>query len=235
MRTLTTRKIYARVKIRCLCMKLRILYDNEVKEGFKSGWGFSSLVGEEILFDVGADLDTLVFNMRRASVNLDRIDKVVLSHEHGDHVGGIRILTMLGDVQLFTPKSFSERYKRVLTSFPNVTLTEIDEVKEISEGLFTTGELGRFTKEQSLIVKTDKGLTVITGCSHPGLENILKVASRFGDIYGVVGGFHGFRKLEALKGIELIVPCHCTVRKKEILALYPRTSIKCSAGCRIEI
>ena len=88
-------------------MKLRILYDNEVKEGFKSGWGFSSLVGEEILFDVGADLDTLVFNMRRASVNLDRIDKVVLSHEHEDHVGGIRILTMLGNVQLFTPKSFS--------------------------------------------------------------------------------------------------------------------------------
>jgi len=148
---------------------------------------------------------------------------------------GYGFLTMLGDVQLFTPKSFSERYKRVLTSFPNVTLTEIDEVKEISEGLFTSGELGRFTKEQSLIVKTDKGLTVITGCSHPGLENILKVASRFGDIYGVVGGFHGFRKLEALKGIELIVPCHCTVRKKEILALYPRTSIKCSAGCRIEI
>jgi 7,8-dihydropterin-6-yl-methyl-4-(beta-D-ribofuranosyl)aminobenzene 5'-phosphate synthase len=211
-------------------MKLRILYDNEVKEGFKSGWGFSSLVGEEILFDVGADFDTLLFNMRRASVNLDRIDKVVLSHEHGDHVGGIRVLTMLGDVQLFTPKSFSERYKRVLTSFPNVTLTEIDEVKEISENIFTTGELGRFTKEQSLIVKTDKGLTVITGCSHPGLENILKVASRFGDIYGVVGGFHGFRKLEALKGMELIVPCHCTVRKKEILALYPRTSIKCSAG-----
>jgi 7,8-dihydropterin-6-yl-methyl-4-(beta-D-ribofuranosyl)aminobenzene 5'-phosphate synthase len=211
-------------------MKLRILYDNEVKEGFKSGWGFSSLVGEEILFDVGADLDNLIYNMRRASVNLDRIDKVVLSHEHGDHVGGIRVLTMLGDVQLFTPKSFSERYKRVLTSFPNVTLTEIDEVKEISENIFTTGELGRFTKEQSLIVKTDKGLTVITGCSHPGLENILKVASRFGDIYGVVGGFHGFRKLEALKGMELIVPCHCTVRKKEILALYPRTSIKCSAG-----
>ncbi len=216
-------------------MKLRILYDNEAKKGFKSSWGFSCLVGDEILFDVGADLDTLIFNMRKASVKLDSINKVVLSHGHGDHVGGIRILTMLRDVELFTPKSFSGRYKRMLTSYPNVILREVDEAKEISEGFYTTGELGRFTKEQSLIVETDNGLTVITGCSHPGLENILKAASKFGEIYGVVGGFHGFSKFEALEEIKLIVPCHCTARKKEILALYPKTSMKCSAGCSIEV
>jgi len=216
-------------------MELRILYDNDAKKGFKSGWGFSCLVGDRLLFDVGADLDTLLFNMRRASVKLDRIDRVVLSHGHGDHVGGIRVLTMLGAVELFIPKSFSGRYKRMLTSYSNVTLSEVDEAEEISEGLFTTGELGGFTREQSLIVKTDKGLTVITGCSHPGLDKIMKAASMFGDIYGVVGGFHGFSKLEALEGIGLIVPCHCTVRKKEILDLYPKTSIKCSAGCRIEV
>ncbi|MCK4583544.1 MBL fold metallo-hydrolase [Candidatus Bathyarchaeota archaeon] len=216
-------------------MELRILYDNDAKKGFKSGWGFSCLVGDRLLFDVGADLDTLFFNMRRASVKLDNINRVVLSHGHGDHVGGIRILTMLGDVELFIPKSFSGRYKKRLTSYSNVTLKEVNEAEEISEGLFTTGELGGFTKEQSLIVKTDNGLTVITGCSHPGLANIMKAASRFGDIYGVVGGFHGFSKLEALEGIGLIVPCHCTVRKKEILALYPKTSMKCSAGCRIEV
>ena len=216
-------------------MELRILYDNDAKKGFKSGWGFSCLVGDRLLFDVGADLDTLFFNMRRASVKLDNINRVVLSHGHGDHVGGIRILTMLGDVELFVPKSFSGRYKKRLTSYSNVTLKEVDEAEEISEGLFTTGELGGFTREQSLIMKTDKGLTVITGCSHPGLDKIMKAASMFGDIYGVVGGFHGFSRLEALEEIRLIVPCHCTVRKKEILDLYPKTSIKCSAGCRIEV
>ena len=181
-------------------MELRILYDNDAKKGFKSGWGFSCLVGDRLLFDVGADLDTLFFNMRRASVKLDNINRVVLSHGHGDHVGGIRILTMLRDVELFIPKSFSGRYKKRLTSYSNVTLKEVDEAEEISEGLFTTGELGGFTKEQSLIVKTDKGLTVITGCSHPGIDKIMKAGSMFGDIYGVVGGFHGFSKLEALKG-----------------------------------
>jgi len=216
-------------------MELRILYDNEAKEGFKSSWGFSCLVGDDLLFDVGADLDTLIFNMRRASVKLDRIDSVVLSHEHGDHVGGVTILNMLGDVEVFVPTSFSRSFKRKLAAYENVSLVEIDEASKISNVFCTTGELGYFTKEQSLIVETDNGLTVITGCSHPGLENILKAASKFGEIYGVVGGFHGFSKLEALGGIGLIVPCHCTVRKKEILALYPKTSMKCSAGCRIEV
>ena len=65
---------------------------------------------------VGADLDILFFNMRRASVNLDRIDKVVLSHEHRDHVGGIRVFHARGHAIIHT-QVFSERYKRVLTSF----------------------------------------------------------------------------------------------------------------------
>ena len=106
---------------------------------------------------------------------------------------------------------------------------------EISNGFITTGELGSFTKEQSLIVETDNGLTVVTGCSHPGLERILEVASKFGDIYGVVGGFHGFSRLEALEGVRLIVPCHCTSRKAQILNHYPLYGKRCTAGLIIEV
>jgi len=108
-------------------------------------------------------------------------------------------------------------------------------LEKIDGEIFTTGELGFLIKEQSLIVKTNRGLTVITGCSHPGLDKILRVASKLGRIYGVVGGFHGFNKLEVLRSIDLIVPCHCTARKREILTLYPDSSMKCSAGCRVEI
>ena len=216
-------------------MEIRILYDNEAMEGYKRGWGFSCLVGEETLFDVGADFDTLIFNMRKAAVNLDNVNKIFLSHEHGDHIGGIQVLNMLGEVELYIPRSFSSRLKRRLSASSNVTLVEVDEALEISEGFYSTGELGRFIKEHAMIVETDNGLTVITGCSHPGLDNILKEASKIGDIYGVVGGFHGFRKLEALKEVKLIAPCHCTVLKKEILDLYPDRSIKCLAGCSIEV
>ncbi len=216
-------------------MDVKILYDNEAMKGFRSGWGFSCLVGEKLLFDTGADLNTLLFNMHRFNVDLDRIDRIIFSHEHGDHTGGFQIIGLLRKVKVYLPKSFSRHFKNKISSFPNVDLIEVSRLEEIDDEMFTTGELGFLIKEQSLIVKTNRGLTVITGCSHPGLDKILRVASKLGRIYGVVGGFHGFNKLEILRGIELIVPCHCTARKREILMLYPDSSVKCSAGCRIEI
>ena len=69
---------------------------------------------------------------------------------------------------------------------------------------------------QSLVVRTDDGLTVINGYAHLGLESVLRVASKLGKIYGVIGGFHGFSKLEVLRRVSLIVSCHCTMRKKEL-------------------
>ena len=216
-------------------MELKILYDNEAKKGFRSGWGFSCLVDGRVLFDTGADVDTLLFNMRAFNVDLEGIRKVVFSHEHGDHVGGFQILSMLGDVEVYVLRSFSNYFKRRLSSFKNVELREISNMEKIDENIFTTGELGRLIKEQSLIVNTDKGVVVITGCSHPGLDKILSVASKIGRIHCVVGGFHGFNKLEILREVDLIIPCHCTMKKKEILKLYRDKSRKCSAGCTINI
>jgi len=215
--------------------EIRIVYDNEAKEGFRGQWGFACLVGKNTLFDTGGDLDTLLFNMMRFEVNLALIDTIVLSHSHGDHIGGIGIVDMLGDVRVFVPRSFSSRFKKKLSSRPNVDLVEVSVTTTISDGIFTTGELGQFTKEQALVLETSRGSVVITGCSHPGLENILRFAAQFDEVYGVVGGFHGFNRLESLENISLVVPCHCTRRKRAILALYPETSKVCAAGCRFAI
>lgn len=216
-------------------MELKILYDNDAQRGFKKGWGFSCLVGDEMLFDTGADVNALRSNMQTFDVNFETINQLVLSHQHGDHVGGIQILRELGKVDVFIPRSFSRRFKRRLVSYPNVTLVEVSAREELSPEVFTTGELGFYTKEQSLLIKKGNRVTVITGCAHPGLNNILRAASEVGEVDGVVGGFHGFSKLEALKGLRLIMPCHCTTYKRKILTLYPESSRKCSAGCRIEI
>jgi 7,8-dihydropterin-6-yl-methyl-4-(beta-D-ribofuranosyl)aminobenzene 5'-phosphate synthase len=217
-------------------VKLEILYDNEALNGFRRAHGFSCLVEEKgILFDTGGDINTLFFNMQKSQVDPSSIRMIVLSHEHSDHIGGIQIINYCEKVDVFIPASFSGRFKDWLASHPNVKLYEIQELGEVCKGVFTTGELGQSIKEQSLIIKTGNGLTVITGCAHPGLENILKVTSKLGDIYGVVGGFHDFNRLEALKGMRLIAPCHCTVRKREIFNLYPKTCKKCSVGCTILI
>jgi len=57
-------------------MELKILYDNEAEEGFRSGWGFSCLVDGRVLFDTGADVDTLLFNMRAFNVDLEGIRRL---------------------------------------------------------------------------------------------------------------------------------------------------------------
>ncbi|MCD6469441.1 MBL fold metallo-hydrolase [Candidatus Bathyarchaeota archaeon] len=216
-------------------MFLRILFDNEAREGFRSGWGFSCLVNEKLLFDTGADLNTLLFNIRRFNVDLNKINKIVFSHEHMDHTGGFQIIGMLGEVEVYVLESFSKHFKQKILSFPNAKMRKINKLEEIDDDIFTTGELGFFIKEQSLIIKRGKNVIVVTGCSHPGLDKILKVASKIGKIYGVIGGFHGFSRLEILRDISLIVPCHCTARKRQIHEMYPTSSIKCSAGCTIEI
>ena len=63
---------------------------------------------------------------------------------------------------------------------------------QICAGVFSTGELGSSIKEQSLIVETDAGLIVITGCAHPGIAEITATAKnlRNDKIRLILGGFH---------------------------------------------
>ena len=218
-------------------MKVKIIFDNEAKNNLKSGWGFACLVNEHLLFDTGADLKTLEYNLTQLNVDLNKIDTVFFSHEHGDHTWGYGIIKKLKreKINVITPKSFSTRFKKILKSFPNVNLVEVSEPVELRPGYYSTGEMGAFTPEQSLIVETTKGNVIVTGCSHPGLENIIERAKRFGKIYGVIGGFHDFSKLEILQELKLICPCHCTRAKDPIKNLYPETTIECRVGCDIEI
>ena len=182
-----------------------------------------------MLFDTGADVNTLHYNMQRLKIDLQEIEAIVLSHAHGDHTGGIEIVRQLGDVQVFVPRSFFTPLKKRFSRFRNVEMVEVSDATEIIEGIISTGEIGRMG-EQALMVQTPKGLIVVTGCSHPGLDTIMNLAKDFGTIYGVVGGFHGFDKLDILRDVGMIVPCHCTRLKKRILTDFPTTSLQCAAG-----
>lgn len=95
-------------------------------------------------------------------------------------------------------------------------LREVSTATKIADEVYTTGELGGDIKEQSLVVDSERGLTIVTGCSHPGLGLILEKSLGFGEVFGIIGGFHGFNQYHILRKIQLIVPCHCTQHKKEI-------------------
>lgn len=58
-------------------------------------WGFAALVevdGHRILFDTGARPKTVLLNAEALGIELTGIPTVVLSHHHGDHVGGLLAL-----------------------------------------------------------------------------------------------------------------------------------------------
>lgn len=216
-------------------MKLTILYDSEAEKGLMKGWGFSCLLeleSENVLFDTGWDGRMLLFNMKKLGKNPGQIKKIVISHSHWDHMGGLPYLLRKG-VEVYVPQSFSKHLKEEIASRSD--LREVDGARKICEEVWTTGELGERIKEQSLIVKTGSGLVVFVGCAHPGLRKIFTIASRFGKITGVVGGMHGFRNYALLKGLSLIMPSHCTANKGKIAELFPEACVEGRAGLKITL
>lgn len=211
-------------------MKLSILYDNTTQRGdMKADWGFSALVerdGETILFDTGAEWEILKANMDSMGMDLGSIDRIVISHDHWDHNGGLAGILDEIDVPVHIPSSFEtdvESDEIVVESQPG----------KICEGFHTTGELGGI--EQSMAVDIRDGLFLVVGCSHPGLGRILDEVSKMGNVVGVAGGFHGFSDLKRLEKLQMVVPTHCTQKIEEIKKLYPEKYIEGGAGCVIEM
>jgi 7,8-dihydropterin-6-yl-methyl-4-(beta-D-ribofuranosyl)aminobenzene 5'-phosphate synthase len=171
--------------------------------------------------------------MKKLGIDPSDIGSVVLSHGHGDHTGGLfELLEENQDLSVYIPAQLSRALK---SQIPTKTrLIEVREPMQIREEVFTTGELGTFIKEQSLVYLNRRGAFVITGCSHPGLGTILNAALKFGEVYGIIGGFHGFSDFNILKGVKLISPCHCTQYKREIARAFPKQYVRCGAGLVIE-
>ena len=192
-------------------MKVTIIYDNTAfRKDLQADWEFSALVEvkkRKILFDTGAKGRVLLSNMQKLKVNSEEIENVFISHPHWDHTGGLSSFLQLNNkVKLWIPSYFPEAKNA----------REVIEAKKptkLYEGIYSTGELDGI--EQSLCVETEKGIVIIAGCSHPRMAHILKVASQFGKVYGIIGGLHGTRP-ESLKDLDLICPTHCTQYKSEI-------------------
>jgi 7,8-dihydropterin-6-yl-methyl-4-(beta-D-ribofuranosyl)aminobenzene 5'-phosphate synthase len=213
-------------------MKITIVYDNEARTaGLRQGHGFSALVEDTglppILFDTGADGVTLLQNMRELNIDPQEISIIVISHAHGDHTGGLsEVIEINRTAEIYLPNSFKK-------TFPGKQVTVVKGPTQIRENIFSTGELEGV--EQSLALKTDKGIFVLTGCAHPGIESIFTAAAEFGKLHGIAGGFHGFRSLKLFNSLSLICPCHCTTYKQEIRDLFKNRTLGCGVGLVIEL
>ena len=229
-------------------MKITIVYDNRIAKDIKrlkAGWGFSCFIQtkeKNILFDTGWDGDILISNMELLGIDSKDIDLVVISHSHWDHCGGLaRLLNLNPNLKIYIPHSFSKHLKEEIKK-RNDTY-EIRKPSEICPGVYTTGEIegslliGKTRisiKEQSLIISTVKGLVVVTGCAHSGINKVLNSAKKLGEIYGLLGGFHDFEEYSLLKNINLIVPTHCTANKNKIVSLFSKNCRECGVGFQVD-
>lgn len=220
-------------------MRITIIYDNESRdEKLKADWGFSCLIehsGINLLFDTGTSGAILMENMKTIGVDPESIHEVFISHVHFDHAGGLStFLNANGKVKVYAPSLM--RGIR-----PAREVVYIEKPMWLNEHFYTTGllenpkqESGFQTvngmMEQSLAIKTEKGLAVVVGCSHPGVRNILNAVRPAGTPYALIGGLHGFDDFDALKDLTDVCPTHCTQHIAEIKSLFPDKFVRGGVG-----
>ncbi len=237
-------------------MEAKILFDSDsLSKEFSVGWGFSCLVGEKVLFDTGKSAESLFVNMKSMNVDVSRLEAVVISHEHWDHTGGLwEILKMKEGLRVYACPGFSMAFTTRVKELKG-TPVNANKFTKITDNFYTTGEIpaeykAKYTPEQALVVRTDNGISVVTGCSHPGivkmLENIKK-AFPSQSFHLVMGGFHLSDKnrrmirsiVEEFKrlGVKKVGPAHCTGKKatRAFKREYQDNFIPISVGLTLDI
>lgn len=272
--------------------RITILCENTVGpvSGTLGEHGFAALVegrGESLLFDTGTG-ETLLRNALRMNKDLHRVGRVVLSHGHHDHSGGLLPLVRNCGAKevLAHPALFSRRY-RVKDTGESVPIGipcdepylrgmgarfDLDDrFREIAPALFLTGRVPRRTPfeegdrgmfrdpegvspdpledDQSLVIRSPKGLVLLLGCCHAGVVNTIDHArEQTGEerVYALIGGTHlGFcspeqveATVEALRafGIRRIAAGHCTgfCASARLLREFPAAFQPANVGYTLE-
>lgn len=264
------------------------LYDAFGKDtSLTKDFGFSCItkyLGKTILFDAGSNADVFRKNIILLGIDLSKIDIVVVSHGHFDHLNGLDyVLQVNPKVKIYFPydifwgapvpfdatgqepgvkdslPAYMQYFDGGNTKFSinqsgrfwNANIEFVKTSKEILPGLniVTTSSQymgyfscypgksfveGQFDQKQdackntnlpelSLSMKTDKGQILIVGCSHTGVENIVKQTQNVtaDKIELVYGGFHMIpfdraqtvQLVSTLKNdlkVHRVAPAHCT-------------------------
>ncbi len=206
---------------------LTIIFDNyPFRNDLQTLWGFSCYIEtpqKTILFDTGSNGRVLLDNIQKLDLNIQKIDTLFLTHHHWDHIGGFdSVIELNADIDIIAPSSLSKLLIKDLRSMvKNVTVIDKNG-SAIGDGIYTTGVMGEDVAEQAMIIDSDEGLVIITGCAHSGVVEIAKRAQELlkKKIALLVGGFHLMRsdeaeidhvinELQTMK-IDYLCPTHCT-------------------------
>ncbi len=233
--------------------RIIVLVDNN-KYGheLETAWGISICIekgGKTILFDTGPSPEVLIHNSMEMGANLSSTSIVLLSHEHGDHIGGISALDSYAHkITVYVPHEFPIRIIEQLRG-KGYNVVIVNNTIEIMKNVYILKPLYGPPWEQALILNTSKGLVIITGCSHPGILNIVIEAIReFNKTpYMVIGGFHliglPLQQVEEIADqlvklrVHKIYPLHCSGNRirRYLAEKYPQYYGDGGVGLVIEL
>jgi 7,8-dihydropterin-6-yl-methyl-4-(beta-D-ribofuranosyl)aminobenzene 5'-phosphate synthase len=203
-----------------------IVFDNRpFNKDLEPSWGYSCLIRgtqKTILFDTGGDGRILLANMKKMGIHPSMIDVVFLSHRHWDHAGGLkRVLEANDGLPVFLPASCPEDFRSEICAGGG-TVVAVDRPQALCSRAWSCGQMGTNLYEHSLVIDTDYGAVVLTGCAHPGIVEIVEQIHRISqsDIALLMGGFHlrdsaegevrkiirHLRRMWVLR----VAPSHCT-------------------------
>lgn len=234
---------------------ITILYDSFGKNSaMQKDWGFAAYIefaGKRILFDAGNNADIFKQNSNSAKVDLSTVDFAVISHRHSDHTTGLNYLFEIHpNAPVYTPLDHTNT--NALSNSAN--FIRINKTTEIFPNIFiisTTRDNPELSKlqELTLALKTSVGLILITGCSHPGILEIVATASKIDSrIINIFGGLHLLRtppkKISAIAAalkndykVKQISPGHCTGESatREFLRIFQNDYVYAGLGTVIDL
>lgn len=214
-------------------MKIITLVDNRSEsESLETEHGLSLYIetddNQKILYDTGQS-DLFMRNAEKLGIDLSEIDRVVISHGHYDHIGGllsflkinnsakIYLNATIFNYEYFSVKQgvkkmngfsselleYSERFVLLNKNirFEKICfITDIYHTYNLPKGnkiLYRQKdgieEFDDFSHELILVVDTQHGLCVFTGCGHNGVLNIVSTVQTVipeKQIECLYGGFH---------------------------------------------
>ncbi len=150
----------------------------------QKGWGFGAIIefdGKKILFNTAGNEDVLINNFEVLGLSPKDLDVVVLSHEHWEMIDALYyILDENPNVPVVATdkviQTLSRKFPTWIRNFISVdkyyALTDRIIFQNIKSGPRRGGPAGIW--EIHIILKTDEGLVLFTGCGHPSLPVIIK-------------------------------------------------------------